>query len=317
MGSAAAMTPQQLFDDGNRLFRDDLYWAALLRYGQAEEAGMNTALLHYNTGVAHYKAGQHIRARESLEKATRSSALQPMAHFNLGLNAYATGDAREAIRWFKLARDQQQNKKVSSYARKAIARIRETERSNDPVIQRVDKPQQTAHVSSEILDSQPPSSVEAEHCVLGSILLLPECCDDVAMKLRPDDFYDEANQKLYKHLLSMHDAGRKIDLALLVEQLKSSGDYESIGGAAYLARIGSAVPNAAHADYYAAVVQRKATFRRLIQVSTEILRDAYGEAEEARELLNTAEQKIFAILERGSDGEGLAHTPRGGPVFAR
>lgn len=133
------MGAQELFDDGNRLFRDDLYWAALLRYGQAEEAGMDTALLHYNTGVAHYKAGQHIRARESLKKARRSSALQPLAHFNLGLNAYAMGDSKEAISWFRLARDQEQDKKVSSYARKAIARIRETAESTDPAIQRVER----------------------------------------------------------------------------------------------------------------------------------------------------------------------------------
>ena len=55
-GTAAAMSAEELFRDGNRLFRDDLYWAALLRYEQAAEAGLDTALLHYNTGVAHYKA---------------------------------------------------------------------------------------------------------------------------------------------------------------------------------------------------------------------------------------------------------------------
>ena len=52
---ASAATAGELFADGNRLFRDDLYWAALLRYRQAGEAGMDTPLLHYNTGVAHYK----------------------------------------------------------------------------------------------------------------------------------------------------------------------------------------------------------------------------------------------------------------------
>lgn len=135
------MSAQDLFDDGNRLFRDDLYWAALLRYEQASEAGMNTALLHYNTGIAHYKAGQHIRARESLKKAARSSSLEPLAHFNLGLNAYAAGDPNEALRWFRLARDQQQNEQISGMARKAIGRIRSRQRSEDPVIQRVEREQ--------------------------------------------------------------------------------------------------------------------------------------------------------------------------------
>jgi len=140
------MSAQDLFNDGNRLFRDDLYWAALLRYQQASEAGMDTALLHYNTGVAHYKAGQHIRARESLKKAARSSQLEPVAHFNLGLNAYAAGDPNEALRWFRDARDQQQNKQVSDMARKAIGRIRSQQRSEDPVIQRVEREQKEKDV---------------------------------------------------------------------------------------------------------------------------------------------------------------------------
>jgi hypothetical protein len=81
-----AMTAEEAFSDGNRLFRDDLYWAALLRYRQASDAGMDTPLLHYNTGVAHYRAGQHIRARESLRRAAESPALAVLAHYNLGLN---------------------------------------------------------------------------------------------------------------------------------------------------------------------------------------------------------------------------------------
>jgi len=135
------MSAQELFDDGNRLFRDDLYWAALLRYQQAGEAGMNTALLHYNTGVAHFKAGQHIRARESLEKAARAPGLAPIAHFNLGLNAYAAGDPNEALRWFRSAYDQQENAQISAMARKAILRIRKQQRSEDPVVQRVEREQ--------------------------------------------------------------------------------------------------------------------------------------------------------------------------------
>jgi tetratricopeptide (TPR) repeat protein len=130
---AAAMSANELFEDGNRLFRDDLYWAALLRYRQASEAGMDTALLHYNTGVAHYKAGQHNRARESLEKAARSPKLAPLAHFNLGLNAYAAGEPDEALVWFRDARDQQRNERVSELAREAIARIRRQQRQEDPV----------------------------------------------------------------------------------------------------------------------------------------------------------------------------------------
>lgn len=87
---------------------------------------------------------------------------------------------------------------------------------------------------------------------------------------------------------------------LLIEQLKTSGELELVGGAAYLAEIARAVPTAAHAEYYARIVHEKAMVRSLIHSSTDILRDAYDETIEPREMLSRAEEKIFAILDEKS-----------------
>ena len=80
-----------------------------------------------------------------------------------------------------------------------------------------------------------------------------------------------------------------LDMLLLVERLKSDGDFEAIGGAAYLGEIAQSVPYAANAVYYARIVRDKATQRALIHASTEILRDAYDPALEPREMLNRVE----------------------------
>jgi tetratricopeptide (TPR) repeat protein len=137
--SARALTAEQYFDDANRLFRDDLYWASLLRYRQAAEEGMDTPLLHYNMGVAHYRAGQHIRARDSLLKALDDPSLRIAAQYNLGLNAYKLGDTEEALRWFRLARDQRENEVIRSYAVVAISRIRDEQAKPDDFDIRVAK----------------------------------------------------------------------------------------------------------------------------------------------------------------------------------
>ncbi|MDH3616098.1 MAG: hypothetical protein OEQ90_06460 [Gammaproteobacteria bacterium] len=129
--SASAMTAEQYFQDGNRLFRDDLYWAALLRYRQAAEEGLDSTVLHYNSGIAHYRAMQHIRARESLQKALSDPTLRVAAQYNLGLNAYAAGNTEEALRWFRLVRDQATNKKLQTFAVVAISRIRAAEEEPD------------------------------------------------------------------------------------------------------------------------------------------------------------------------------------------
>ncbi|NOY43640.1 MAG: replicative DNA helicase [Planctomycetes bacterium] len=151
------------------------------------------------------------------------------------------------------------------------------------------------------LERQLPRSLEAEKAVLGSILLLPEVFDEVALVVRPDDFYDDVNQILFEHLLQMHELGIQIDPMLLVERLRSADQYEKIGGAAYLAEVGGLVPTAAHAEYYAHIVAEKAVLRSLIHASTDILKDAYDPTADPREMLSKAEEKVFGILEsRGS-----------------
>ena len=129
--TATAMTAEEYFKDGNRLFRDDLFWAALLRYRQAADDGMDSALLHYNTGVAHYRARQYSRARESLRLALADPVLQASAQYNLGLNAYAAGSTEEALGWMRLVRDQQQTPNLQAYAVAAIARIRAAAGADD------------------------------------------------------------------------------------------------------------------------------------------------------------------------------------------
>ena len=66
--------------------------------------------------------------------------------------------------------------------------------------------------------------------MLGSLLHDPQMCDEVALILPRDDFYADANQKLYGHLLALHDDGKRVDTTLLTERLRHAGQFEAIGG---------------------------------------------------------------------------------------
>ncbi len=157
-------------------------------------------------------------------------------------------------------------------------------------------------LSSEILDRLPPQSLEAERGVLGSLIIDPQMCDEIALKLRASDFYADANQRLYAHIFALHDEGKRIDITLLVERLRLAGELEAVGGTAYLAEVMQSVPYAHNATHYADIVRSKATVRELIHASTEILRDAWDPTYEPRELLSHAEEKIFAVHDsRSSD----------------
>lgn len=148
-----------------------------------------------------------------------------------------------------------------------------------------------------LLKNAPPQSVEAEKGVLGSLLLLDELCDEVATIVRSRDFYYPENQAIFRHLLEIHEEGKRIDITLLYERLKQFNEFDSCGGAAYLEEIVHAVPTAANAIHYAQIVRDKSTLRDLISNHTQILREAADQTHEPRELLAKAEAGLFRILE--------------------
>jgi replicative DNA helicase len=145
-----------------------------------------------------------------------------------------------------------------------------------------------------------PSSIEAETAVLGSIFLLPDVLDNVIQILRPDDFYDDANRILFESILECATEGKKVDPTIIRENLKAKAKYDVIGGAAFFASVVTSVNNAAHAEYYADIVRNKATLRKLIVASTDILSTAYEPDVVPKDALSQAEQQIFNILDNRS-----------------
>ncbi len=153
-------------------------------------------------------------------------------------------------------------------------------------------------IETDLLDRDIPFSLEAERALLGSVMLLPDTLDEVISMVRINDFYDDANRKLFIQISEMYGAGHKIDPMLLRQRLKDSGELDEIGGAAYLTQVFTQVPHAAHASYYARIIEEKSIQRQLIFACTDILKTAYQPEDETAKLLSDAEQQIFAIREK-------------------
>lgn len=152
-------------------------------------------------------------------------------------------------------------------------------------------------------DRLPPQNRDAERSVLGSMLRDKEVIDDVILILQHDNFYADAHQQIYQAIIALHDRIKAVDLVTLAEELRQRGQIENIGGYPYLAELWDAAPTAANAKYYAEIVRDHAMVRNLIHASTEILRDAYDQAEPADGLVASAERKIMEVAERGLTGQ--------------
>lgn len=152
----------------------------------------------------------------------------------------------------------------------------------------------------------PPQNLEAEMGVLGSILLMHEAIDEVGDVLRPDHFYADRHQKIFGAVLGLYENGKRgIDAVTLAEELDRRNQLDEIGGVEYLSKILEAVPNAAHAKYYAKIVRDRWIQRSLAYACTEILEECYTGRRETEDILETAEQQVFRILEQQEKAEHL------------
>lgn len=147
----------------------------------------------------------------------------------------------------------------------------------------------------------PPQNLEAEQCVLGSILLQQGTLSKSVEILTEDDFYRDAHKKIYSAMLSLFDKGEPQDLITVTNILKDSNNLDNVGGPSYLASLTDIVPVAANIIYYAKIVREKAVLRKLIQTSTEIASRCYEEQDDIDTLLDEVEQTVFEISRSKSD----------------
>jgi replicative DNA helicase len=151
------------------------------------------------------------------------------------------------------------------------------------------------NLNSEILDRLPPQDLAAEKATIADLLLESIRCDDVAQILKGEDFCADANRRLYEHILALYNEGKRVDARLLIHHLKRAGDFEAVGGAAYLAEVAGSDALASNAVYHAKIVREKAIRRNLIHAATETLRDAYDETIDAGEIISSAELSLSLI----------------------
>jgi len=147
-------------------------------------------------------------------------------------------------------------------------------------------------------DRTPPFSMEAETAVLGGMLIDREAVTRAIEHLSDGMFYREGNRRLYRAMLRLFERGDVIDVITVAEELKKTGELDSAGGLDYLGQLVDAVPTAANIEYHARIIRDKALLRRLVEQSSQIIRDAYDQGErDVDEILDQAEARIFQVAD--------------------
>jgi replicative DNA helicase len=150
-------------------------------------------------------------------------------------------------------------------------------------------------LSSMMYGKVPPQAKELEEAVLGAIMLEKSAFDTVIEILKPECFYVDANQRIFRAMQGLAIKSLPIDLLTVVEELKFREELDLVGGPYYVTKLTNAVVSSANIDAHSRIVLQKFIQRELIRISGEILGDAYEDSTDVFDMLDEAEGKLFEI----------------------
>lgn len=149
----------------------------------------------------------------------------------------------------------------------------------------------------QFLEKPLPSSEESERVILGAILLDNAVIAQALEHLRPEDFYSPLNRRVFAAMIALFERQKQIDPILIGEELKKEGALDAIGGTTTITNLTFGLPHFSDIAEYIEVVRDKSIVRNLIRACNAITSEALSEEQDANVVLDSAEQKIFAIAE--------------------
>ena len=160
-------------------------------------------------------------------------------------------------------------------------------------------------------DRQPPFSEEAEQAVLGAAMVDREAVGLAREKIDFPDFYRLEHQLIFRAMCRLYEEDQAIDPITVADFLSKSGPefldkqqqknlkdanlVELIGGMDFLIDLSGMMGTSANVLYHAAIVREKSILRNLISVSSTIAGEAYEGTDEAGNILDRAQSRIYDI----------------------
>ncbi len=145
-----------------------------------------------------------------------------------------------------------------------------------------------------------PNNLEAEQAILSAMLASPQNAAKAVEELKPEDFFWDANREIFLALQELNDHLVPLDMITLVNELNRRGTFEAVGGLDYVSSIMDVVTVQSNVDTYIEILREKTTKRQLIALSQDLMAHSYSGKEEAQELVDAAEKKIYNIAMKRS-----------------
>ncbi len=143
----------------------------------------------------------------------------------------------------------------------------------------------------------PPQAIDLEEAVLGAMMLEQNALTNVVDILKPDVFYKESHQKIFKAIHQLFSDSEPVDILTVTQKLQKSGELEAVGGAYYISQLTNRIASAANVEFHARIVLQKFLQRELIRISDIIIKESYEDSTDVFDILDRAEKELFAVSE--------------------
>ena len=150
-------------------------------------------------------------------------------------------------------------------------------------------------LENELLYRQMPHNLEAEQAVLGSMLIDQNCIKDVMDKLQPGDFYLQQNRDIFETIYTMFCYSRPIDPVTVVGEMQKNGTFDENTTKSYMIQLMDITPTSANVMEYVELVRGKSLLRKVATAAGEITAMVQEGGGEPEDVLEVAEQKIYAV----------------------
>ena len=154
-----------------------------------------------------------------------------------------------------------------------------------------------------LLTNQMPHSPQAEQAVLGSMLIDADCVKDVMDQLQTQDFYLRTNRDIFETIYQMFVYSKPIDGVTVAGEMEKNGKSNE-QTRSYLVQLMEVTPTSANVMEYVRIVQEKSLMRQVAFAAGSITTMVQQGTGSAGDMLEAAEQRIYAIR-RGRSAQGM------------
>lgn len=147
----------------------------------------------------------------------------------------------------------------------------------------------------------PPQAIDLEKAILGTILLNKHDFEVTAELLRPECFYLDVHQRIFKAMVRLSQKNIPVEMLTVAEELKRTEELEIIGGPFIIAKLTDNTTS--DVESYCKIVLEKFMHREVIRMCGDLLTESYQDSTDVFDTLDNAEKQLTAIVNNISRGE--------------